>query len=66
MEYTAILKKLEMGRISKLNDLPTEFFKLLDRAIQYSPKEHQTNELLNSCDYNDKQIHSHKSEDTSD
>jgi hypothetical protein len=66
MEYTAILKKLEMERISKLNDLPIEFFKLLDRAIQYSPKERRTNELLNFCDYSDKQIHLYKSEDTSD
>lgn len=47
-------------------NLPSEFYTLLNKAIQYSPKEHQTNELLNSCDYNDKQIHLHKSEDTSD
>ena len=47
-------------------ELPPKFFELLNKAILYSPKEGRTSESLNSDNYNDKQIHLHKSEDTSD
>ena len=46
--------------------LPSEFYNLLNKAILYSPKERRTNELLNSCDYNDKQTRLRKSEDILD
>ena len=46
--------------------LPLKFFDLLNKAILYSPTEDQTNESLNSCDYNEKQTRLRKSEDTLD
>ena len=42
--------------------LTQEFYNLLNKAIQYSPKEHRTNESLNFCDYSDKQTRLRKSE----
>lgn len=61
-------KKLQTNQQKSLisNKLPSLFYKLLNRAILYSPTEDQTNESQNSCDYTDKQTRLHKFVNTSD
>ena len=58
-------EKIIEGETSEKN-LPDTFFDLLNKAILYSPKEDQTSESQNSCDYSDKQIRPRKYEDISD
>ena len=49
-----------------VKNLPVEFYKLLNKAILYSPTEDRTNESPNSSDYNEKQTHSRRSVNTLD